>query len=90
MGYTLNFAAVWRNFDFLLSGLVLSLGLAVISILIGAAIGLVVAFALTSKSRFAIVLKRGSMSLSFATYRYSSWCFLPFSRCRRWVCASTR
>jgi hypothetical protein len=37
MGYTLNFAAVWRNFDFLLSGLALSLGLAVISILIGAA-----------------------------------------------------
>ena len=35
MGYTLNFAAVWRNFDFLLSGLVLSLGLAVVSILIG-------------------------------------------------------
>src|SRR5690606_13311252 len=51
MGYTLNFAAVWRNFDFLLSGLALSLGLAVISIFIGAAIGLAVAFALTSKSR---------------------------------------
>ncbi|NKK63413.1 ABC transporter permease subunit [Rhizobium leguminosarum bv. viciae] len=58
MGYTLNFAAVWRNFDFLLSGLALSLGLAVISILIGAAIGLVVAFALTSKSRFAVVPAR--------------------------------
>lgn len=52
MGYTLNFAAVWRSFDLLLSGLALSLGLAVISILIGAAIGLAVAFALTSKSRF--------------------------------------
>jgi His/Glu/Gln/Arg/opine family amino acid ABC transporter permease subunit len=51
MGYTLNFAAVWRNFDLLLSGLALSLGLAVISIVIGAAIGLAVAFALTSKSR---------------------------------------
>jgi polar amino acid transport system permease protein len=51
MGYTLNFAAVWRSFDLLLSGLALSLGLAVISILIGAAIGLAVAFALTSKSR---------------------------------------
>ncbi len=50
MGYTLNFAAVWRNFDFLLSGLALSLGLAVISILIGAAIGLVTAFALISKN----------------------------------------
>lgn len=54
MGYTLNFAAVWRNFDFLLSGLVLSLGLAVVSILIGSAIGLVLAFALTSKKRIAI------------------------------------
>lgn len=51
MGYTLNFGAVWRSFDLLLSGLALSLGLAVVSILIGAAIGLAVAFALTSKSR---------------------------------------
>lgn len=55
MGYTLNFSAVWRNFDFLLSGLMLSLGLAVVSILIGAAIGLVLAFALTSKKRLAAV-----------------------------------
>jgi polar amino acid transport system permease protein len=54
MGYTLNFAAVWRNFDFLLSGLVLSLGLAVVSIVIGALIGLVLAFALTSKSQIAV------------------------------------
>ena len=51
MGYTLNFAAVWRSFDLLLSGLALSLGLAVVSIFIGAAIGLVTAFVLTSKSR---------------------------------------
>ena len=50
MGYTLNFAAVWRSFDQLLEGLLLSLGLAFISILIGAAIGLIVAFALISKS----------------------------------------
>jgi polar amino acid transport system permease protein len=50
MGYTLNFAAVWRSFDQLLEGLLLSLGLAFISILIGAALGLIVAFALTSKS----------------------------------------
>jgi His/Glu/Gln/Arg/opine family amino acid ABC transporter permease subunit len=55
MGYTLNFAAVWRNFDFLVSGLLLSLGLAVISILIGAALGLILAFALTSKKRIAVV-----------------------------------
>lgn len=50
MGYTLNFAAVWRSFDQLLEGLLLSLGLAFISILIGAAIGLLVAFALIAKS----------------------------------------
>jgi His/Glu/Gln/Arg/opine family amino acid ABC transporter permease subunit len=50
MGYTLNFAAVWRSFDQLLEGLLLSLGLAFISILIGALIGLFVAFALTAKS----------------------------------------
>ena len=55
MGYTLNFAAVWRNFDFLLSGLALSLGLAVVSIVIGALIGLVLAFALTSKNRIAVM-----------------------------------
>lgn len=52
MGYTLNFAAVWRSFDQLLEGLLLSLGLAFISILIGAAIGLIIAFALISKSRW--------------------------------------
>jgi glutamine transport system permease protein len=50
MGYTLNFAAVWRSFDLLLEGLALSLGLALGSILAGFAIGLVVAFALVSKS----------------------------------------
>ncbi len=50
MGYTLNFSAVWRSFDQLLAGLALGLGLAVISIFIGAAIGLVVAFALTAKN----------------------------------------
>jgi His/Glu/Gln/Arg/opine family amino acid ABC transporter permease subunit len=53
MGYTLNFAAVWRSFDQLLLGLLLSLELAVVSILIGAVIGLFVAFALISKSGWA-------------------------------------
>lgn len=52
MGYTLNFAAVWRSFDQLLAGLALSLGLAFVSILIGAVIGLLVAFALTAKTRW--------------------------------------
>lgn len=50
MGYTLNFAAVWRNFDRLLEGLALSLVLAVVAILIGCVIGLVVAFALRARS----------------------------------------
>ena len=40
MDYTLNFGAVWRNFEYLMSGLALSLGLAAVSIVIGAAIGL--------------------------------------------------
>lgn len=50
MGYTLNFAAVWRSFDLLLEGLALSLGLAVASILAGFVIGLFVALALVSKA----------------------------------------
>ncbi len=51
MGYTLNFAAVWRSFDLLLEGLGLSLVLAFAGVLIGTAIGLAVAFNLTTKSR---------------------------------------
>jgi len=51
MGYTLNFAAVWASFGLLLEGLALSLGLAFAGILIGCAIGLVVAFSLTAKSQ---------------------------------------
>ena len=53
MGYTLNFSAVWRSFDQLLGGLLLSLELAIVSILFGGFIGLVVAFALTSKNSWA-------------------------------------
>lgn len=52
MGYSLNFSAVWRSFDQLLEGLLLSLGLAFVSILIGTLIGLLVAFALVAKSGF--------------------------------------
>ncbi|WP_431324081.1 amino acid ABC transporter permease [Rhizobium sp. YTU87027] len=63
MGYTLNFAAVWRNFDFLLSGLMLSLGLAVISILIGAVLGLFVAFALLSKNHLTSVPARSYVTV---------------------------
>ncbi|WP_274631375.1 amino acid ABC transporter permease [Arvimicrobium flavum] len=43
MNYHLNFNLIWRHFDKLWQGLVLSLELAVISILIGAIIGLALA-----------------------------------------------
>jgi polar amino acid transport system permease protein len=43
MGYHLNFNLIWRHFDKLWQGLVLSLELAVVSILIGAVIGLLLA-----------------------------------------------
>lgn len=50
MGYHLNFGAVWRDFDLLLSGLGLGLGLAIVSIFAGCWIGLAAAFATNSKS----------------------------------------
>lgn len=43
MGYTLNFTLVWRHFDRLANGLLLSLELALLSIVVGAAIGLTLA-----------------------------------------------
>jgi glutamine transport system permease protein len=49
MGYTLNFAAVWRDFDLLIAGLGLSLVLAVLSIGIGAMIGLALGFVLNGR-----------------------------------------
>jgi His/Glu/Gln/Arg/opine family amino acid ABC transporter permease subunit len=49
MGYTLNFSAVWRNFDNLLWGLGLSLVLAIAAIALGCGIGLATAFARTSR-----------------------------------------
>ncbi|WP_062236659.1 amino acid ABC transporter permease [Aureimonas sp. N4] len=51
MGYTLNFDAVWRNFDDLLRGLGLSLVLAFVAIGIGCVLGLVLAFGRISRSR---------------------------------------
>lgn len=52
MGYHLNFGAVWRDFDLLLSGLGLGLGLAIVSIFIGCWIGLAAAFAMNSNHGF--------------------------------------
>ncbi|MBW8724677.1 MAG: amino acid ABC transporter permease [Inquilinus limosus] len=53
MDYQFNFGAVWASRDLLLSGLALGLGLAVVSILIGCVLGLIGAFAATSRSRMA-------------------------------------
>ncbi|TFF23258.1 amino acid ABC transporter permease [Jiella endophytica] len=52
MGYSLNFSVVWRNFDKLWGGLVLSLELAVVSLAIGVVIGLVLAVVHVSGGRF--------------------------------------
>jgi His/Glu/Gln/Arg/opine family amino acid ABC transporter permease subunit len=49
MDYDFNFDPVWRNFDSLLSGLALGLGMAVVSLLAGAVIGLAGAYARTSQ-----------------------------------------
>ncbi|TIT72689.1 MAG: ABC transporter permease subunit, partial [Mesorhizobium sp.] len=51
MGYTLNFNLIWRHFDKLSGGLLLSLELAVISIAIGIVIGLVLAVWYVSAGR---------------------------------------
>lgn len=53
MGYQLNFNYIWKHFDRLLNGLILSLELAVISILIGMLIGLLLALVYTDRGRFA-------------------------------------
>jgi polar amino acid transport system permease protein len=51
MGYQLNFAPVWRDFDLLLSGLALGLVMAIFAVLVvGNLIGLAAAFAMTSRS----------------------------------------
>src|SRR6478752_10163023 len=53
MGYALNFNLIWRNFDKLWGGLLLSLELAVFSIAIGIVIGLVLAVIHVSGGRVA-------------------------------------
>ncbi|GAB5376774.1 MAG: amino acid ABC transporter permease [Acuticoccus sp.] len=51
MGYELNFTLIWRNFDKLFHGLILSLELAVVAIGIGIIIGLVLAVWYVSAGR---------------------------------------
>ncbi len=51
MGYTLHFGVIWQNFDRLLAGLALGLGLAIVSIAIGALAGVLLAFASVGKTR---------------------------------------
>src|SRR4029079_4468690 len=51
MGYDLNFTLIWRHFDKLWSGLILSLELAILSIGIGIIIGLVLAVLYVSGGR---------------------------------------
>ena len=51
MGYTLNFTLIWRHFDRLWGGLLLSLELALFSILIGIVIGLALAILHVSGGR---------------------------------------
>ncbi|WP_102959391.1 amino acid ABC transporter permease [Mangrovicella endophytica] len=53
MGYHLNFNLIWRHFDKLWGGLILSLELAVLSIAIGIVIGLVLATWYVSAGRVA-------------------------------------
>ena len=56
MGYDLNFTLIWRHFDKLWSGLILSLELAIISIGIGCIIGLTLAVIYGSGGRIARTL----------------------------------
>ena len=51
MGYDLNFTLIWRHFDKLWSGLILSLELAILSIGIGCVIGLALAVLYVSGGR---------------------------------------
>jgi His/Glu/Gln/Arg/opine family amino acid ABC transporter permease subunit len=61
--YALNFAVVWRSFDKLLQGLGLSLLLALGAITIGIVIGLVLGFALVSRSGLAKLLAGGYVTV---------------------------
>lgn len=63
MGYTLHFGVIWQNFDRLLAGLALGLGLALVSIAIGALAGVVLGFAGAGKNRTIRALVAGYVTL---------------------------
>ena len=63
MGYTLHFGVIWQNFDRLLAGLALGLGLALVSIAIGALAGVVLGFASVGKNRTIRALVAGYVTL---------------------------
>ena len=63
MGYTLNFGVVWANFDNLLSGLALGLGLALVAVAIGAVAGLVLAFVAVGPSRLGRAVVAGYVAV---------------------------
>ena len=64
MGYTLNFNLIWRHFDKLWSGLLLSLELALMAISIGIVIGLALAIVHVSGGRLTRVLISAYVELS--------------------------
>ena len=63
MDYTLHFGVIWANFDRLLAGLALGLGLALVSIAIGALAGLVLAFVSVGKVRTLRALVAGYVTV---------------------------
>jgi len=63
MGYTLNFDVVWKNLDRLFFGLALGLGLAVVAIAIGAVVGVLFAFASTSRQGLLRAVVSGYVTL---------------------------
>jgi len=63
MAYTLHFGVIWANFDRLLSGLALGLGLALVSVAIGTAAGLVLAFVSVGRARIPRALVAGYVTV---------------------------
>ncbi|WP_027133744.1 amino acid ABC transporter permease [Geminicoccus roseus] len=52
MNYNFNWSVIWRNWDAFLNALLLGLGMAILSLLIGCVLGLLLAYARTSTSKW--------------------------------------